>query len=116
MRCPVCEETLREVEKHGVEVDVCPGCRGVWLDRGELDKLLAMGQAGSPLPAEADSRSREPYSGRRGEGIADHGAGRGHYDEHGHDGEPRPMHDGGRRRRPGSWLGDVLGSFGGGED
>jgi Zn-finger nucleic acid-binding protein len=40
MICPNCGETLREKERSGVEIDVCPVCRGVWLDRGELDKLM----------------------------------------------------------------------------
>lgn len=39
--CPVCDGTqLREVEKNGVLIDICPSCKGVWLDRGELDKLM----------------------------------------------------------------------------
>lgn len=41
MNCPVCEDTrMREVEKEGIMIDVCPSCKGVWLDRGELDKLM----------------------------------------------------------------------------
>ncbi len=40
MRCPLCEVSMKEVSRKGVQVDVCPECRGVWLDRGELDKLL----------------------------------------------------------------------------
>jgi Zn-finger nucleic acid-binding protein len=40
MICPNCGETLRERERSGIEVDVCPVCRGMWLDRGELDKLI----------------------------------------------------------------------------
>lgn len=41
MQCPVCDQvTLREVEKNGVMIDICPACKGVWLDRGELDKLM----------------------------------------------------------------------------
>ncbi|GBD43732.1 hypothetical protein HRbin40_01212 [bacterium HR40] len=39
--CPNCQEGMKEVERHGVRVDICPSCRGVWLDRGELEKLLA---------------------------------------------------------------------------
>jgi Zn-finger nucleic acid-binding protein len=42
--CPVCGEKLREIERQGIMVDICPGCKGVWLDRGELDKLLEMGR------------------------------------------------------------------------
>ena len=41
MKCPVCKDvTLLMSEKHGVEIDYCPQCRGVWLDRGELDKII----------------------------------------------------------------------------
>jgi Zn-finger nucleic acid-binding protein len=41
MNCPVCESSrMREVEKDGILIDVCPTCKGVWLDRGELDKLM----------------------------------------------------------------------------
>jgi Zn-finger nucleic acid-binding protein len=40
MNCPNCGQTLQARERLGVEIDGCPGCRGVWLDRGELDKLL----------------------------------------------------------------------------
>ncbi|GGH81034.1 Zn-finger nucleic acid-binding protein [Pullulanibacillus pueri] len=41
MYCPVCDSIrMREVEKEGVLIDICPQCKGVWLDRGELDKLL----------------------------------------------------------------------------
>ncbi|WP_366017887.1 zf-TFIIB domain-containing protein [Thermanaeromonas sp.] len=41
MRCPFCDVPMKEVERRGVLIDVCPECRGVWLDRGELEKLLA---------------------------------------------------------------------------
>jgi Zn-finger nucleic acid-binding protein len=40
MKCPVDSATLLMSERQGVEIDYCPECRGVWLDRGELDKLL----------------------------------------------------------------------------
>ena len=40
MKCPNCEATLVMSERHGVEIDHCPQCRGVWLDRGELDKII----------------------------------------------------------------------------
>lgn len=41
MKCPACtESTLVMTERQGVEIDYCPQCRGVWLDRGELDKLI----------------------------------------------------------------------------
>ena len=40
MPCPVCAVPLVMSERQGVEIDYCPQCRGVWLDRGELDKIL----------------------------------------------------------------------------
>lgn len=40
MKCPVDEAVLVMSERSGVEIDYCPQCRGVWLDRGELDKIL----------------------------------------------------------------------------
>jgi uncharacterized protein len=41
MKCPVCKDVnLIISERQGVEIDYCPSCRGVWLDRGELDKIL----------------------------------------------------------------------------
>ena len=40
MQCPACTSTLRLAERHSVEIDYCPQCRGVWLERGELDKII----------------------------------------------------------------------------
>lgn len=40
MNCPVCNVELRMADRQGVEIDYCPKCRGVWLDRGELDKII----------------------------------------------------------------------------
>ena len=41
MKCPVCKNvTLLMSEKSGIEIDYCPECRGIWLDRGELDKIM----------------------------------------------------------------------------
>ncbi|MGC4034024.1 MAG: zf-TFIIB domain-containing protein [Tepidisphaeraceae bacterium] len=41
MNCPRCNVALSVTQRQGVEIDVCPDCRGVWLDRGELDKIIA---------------------------------------------------------------------------
>ncbi|MCU0709658.1 MAG: zf-TFIIB domain-containing protein [Pirellula sp.] len=38
--CPCCNDTLVPVGRHGVQIDRCPGCGGVWLDRGELEKIM----------------------------------------------------------------------------
>lgn len=40
MNCPICNVTLLLSEKQGVEIDYCPQCRGIWLDRGELEKII----------------------------------------------------------------------------
>jgi Zn-finger nucleic acid-binding protein len=40
MKCPNCNATLVMSERQGIEIDYCPECRGVWLDRGELDKII----------------------------------------------------------------------------
>jgi Zn-finger nucleic acid-binding protein len=40
MKCPICNVDLVISERQGIEIDYCPKCRGVWLDRGELDKIL----------------------------------------------------------------------------
>ena len=51
MKCPNCpDSTLVMSDRQGVEIDYCPACRGIWLDRGELDKLLEHSAAMSPPP------------------------------------------------------------------
>jgi uncharacterized protein len=40
MNCPNCSTTLLISDRQGIEIDYCPQCRGIWLDRGELDKLI----------------------------------------------------------------------------
>ncbi len=48
MKCPICNIELKIAERSGVEIDFCPQCRGVWLDRGELDKIIE--RAGMSAP------------------------------------------------------------------
>lgn len=51
MLCPVCKtQALRMSERQGIEIDYCPECRGVWLDRGELDKIIDRSGAASAMP------------------------------------------------------------------
>lgn len=45
MKCPSCNVPLVMSERQGVEIDYCPQCRGVWLDRGELDKIIERSNA-----------------------------------------------------------------------
>ncbi len=62
MQCPVDGETLVMADRNGVEIDYCPRCRGVWLDRGELDKIIDRAAGGAaPAPAQA----RAPHLPRR---------------------------------------------------
>jgi uncharacterized protein len=89
MKCPQCQDvTLTIAERQGVEIDYCPQCRGIWLDRGELDKLIERA-----VPQER----------------ADDGHGRHGTDRHG-DSSPRRGYDRqdthSRRRK--SWLGDLF--------
>jgi len=53
--CPTDGTPLVMSERQGIEIDYCPGCRGVWLDRGELDKIIARSLADDPEPARAPS-------------------------------------------------------------
>ena len=74
MKCPTDGSTLTMSERAGVEIDYCPECRGVWLDRGELDKILDRATAEStpaaPPPAPApppQQRDDRRYDDRRGD-------------------------------------------------
>ncbi|MDR7009477.1 MULTISPECIES: TFIIB-type zinc ribbon-containing protein [Paraburkholderia] len=61
MKCPACKTTdLLMTERRSIEVDYCPNCRGVWLDRGELDKLIAQDTAETGLRSAA-SASRHDH-------------------------------------------------------
>jgi uncharacterized protein len=57
MSCPVCRVPLSMSDRQGIEIDYCPQCRGVWLDRGELDKIIersaSEAAAVAPVPTQA---------------------------------------------------------------
>lgn len=55
--CPNCQTGMQEVNRSGVQIDVCTNCRGVWLDRGELEKLLSSFQ--EPQDSEQQERMQE---------------------------------------------------------
>lgn len=72
MLCPVCKVPLALSDRQGIEIDYCPQCRGVWLDRGELDKIIerdaAQSQPGqqpapqaAPQPAPPPQQPQQPY-------------------------------------------------------
>jgi Zn-finger nucleic acid-binding protein len=64
MSCPVCRVPLTMSERQGVEIDYCPQCRGVWLDRGELDKIIER-SAQELAPAPAPAPVHQPRPGRQ---------------------------------------------------
>ena len=64
MLCPKCNVALTMSERQGIEIDYCPTCRGVWLDRGELDKIIersAAQQGQGPSNYSPQSPMRDPY-------------------------------------------------------
>jgi hypothetical protein len=94
--CPNDNASMQTVNRNGVEFDMCPTCRGVWLDRGELEKLIEGARSAFDAPPQtiqpAATPPQQSYSGERGE----YGE-RGDYDQHGR-----------RRRRGGFDLFDIF--------
>ncbi|HEU4715669.1 MAG TPA: zf-TFIIB domain-containing protein [Candidatus Saccharimonadales bacterium] len=64
MKCPVDNATLLITDRSGIEIDYCPECRGVWLDRGELDKLIQGSEHSQPRYESHDERRYEPRNER----------------------------------------------------
>ena len=90
MPCPVCKVALVMSDRQGVEIDYCPQCRGVWLDRGELDKIIersAQDTGASAPPPQRDDRPRN-----YGDDDGRHRDHRDHRDQ-------RDQRDHGRRRK-----------------
>jgi Zn-finger nucleic acid-binding protein len=128
MKCPIDGADLVMSERQGVEIDYCPSCRGVWLDRGELDKILdRAAELASPAAAAQPAPPAQPYPtapyptapyptdpyppadyGRPyGEGYRDD---RGDRDRQRGDDDPRrdPRNQPYRKKKKESWLGDIL--------
>ncbi|XZE51578.1 zf-TFIIB domain-containing protein [Planctomycetaceae bacterium SH139] len=64
MKCPQCQTTLKMTDRKGIEIDYCPSCRGIWLDRGELDKIIERSAADavvdvSPRPSGVSGHERK---------------------------------------------------------
>ena len=88
MKCPTCPDSILVItDRQNVEIDYCPQCRGVWLDRGELDKLMAI-SAGQPALQRQAIPSQPDFVGSDRQKS---------YDSHGY--QPR-------RRK--SWLNDLF--------
>lgn len=86
MQCPACNTELKMSERQGIEIDYCPQCRGVWLDRGELDKIIERA-----APASFENHRDED-------------------DRYRHNDERRDDHDryGHKKRRRGSFLENLF--------
>ncbi len=66
MNCPLCiDADLEPTFHHGIEVDVCPSCKGIWLDRGELDKLLSDAAPARPAATTHVRPDRKRYDDHR---------------------------------------------------
>ncbi len=83
MNCPKCFEPLRIADRQGIEIDYCPECRGVWLDKGELDKIIERTmQADFNRPSPSEHRDDHRSGDRH---YKDSGKYRGdHYKKHKH--------------------------------
>ncbi|HTG63962.1 MAG TPA: zf-TFIIB domain-containing protein [Sphingomicrobium sp.] len=61
MLCPSCKTNLTMSERQGIEIDYCPSCRGVWLDRGELDKIIERSAESAPPQHQAPPPPPQGY-------------------------------------------------------
>lgn len=98
MKCPIDRDVdLQMTDRQGIEIDYCPKCRGVWLDRGELDKIIERSGSGDHRNNEDDyRRGREDYPDRG------YSSDRGEYSDRGH-------HDSKNyRKKRGGFLGDLF--------
>jgi Zn-finger nucleic acid-binding protein len=96
MNCPICNVTLLMADRQGVEIDYCPQCRGIWLDRGELEKIIERSLGASP-PIEQGPPVFPPMGYNDGHGYkhGDHDDDHGSYDQYG-------------RRRKKGFLGELF--------
>ena len=66
MKCPTCKDILLTMsERQGIEIDFCPQCRGVWLDRGELDKIIEKSESSQQIAAVPVQQNVQPYEPQR---------------------------------------------------
>lgn len=73
MLCPVCDVDLKMADRNGIEIDYCPQCRGVWLDRGELDKIIERSASFSQPGQQPASGFSAPMAGQPGYGQPGYG-------------------------------------------
>jgi uncharacterized protein len=111
MKCPVDSIDLIMSERSGVEIDYCPQCRGVWLDRGELDKIIdraaeLMGSAAPAAPPQPSPPAHLPpplynIAPRRDDRRFDERRDRSRYDQPRYDDRRRP-------KKKEGWLGEIF--------
>lgn len=97
MKCPICSVNLVMSERQGVEIDYCPECRGVWLDRGELDKIIEGSTSANKVerqeaPSYDNNRDRNDYHGNN-----DHD----NDDKYSKNSYPQ-------KKKKESWIGDIF--------
>lgn len=95
MKCPNCDATLVMADRSGVEIDYCPNCRGVWLDRGELDKIIERSMTFNQSAAQPVQTQRPPQQ-------------YGHDKDHRHSNDPRYNEEYYKKKKRDSFLGDLF--------
>ena len=109
MKCPVCKDvTLLMSEKKGVEIDYCPECRGIWLDRGELEKLIEKEETYNREHYEYKRESKEYRDNKYDDKYAERNRYHDDYDDKYYKNEKYP-----RRRKKESFMGEIFDIFGG---
>ena len=93
MKCPTCADSaLTITDRQGVEIDYCQQCRGVWLDRCELDKLMDRALASMPASSVSSQRDHQPMGGRPADFVDSDYGNKGGY----------------RSQRKKSWLNEIF--------
>jgi uncharacterized protein len=89
MKCPVDNSELVMSERSGVEIDYCPTCRGVWLDRGELDRIIERSEGSAPIHPPRLQQTEPRHAEKR-------------YDQH------HGNYDHHKKHKKESWLGEMF--------
>ena len=105
MPCPACKVPLVMSDRQGVEIDYCPQCRGVWLDRGELDKIIERSAPQAPAAPSAPAAPAAPSAPLHPGGYDHGGYGQSGYGHGGDRGRGYPSKPYKRRK---SWLEDIF--------
>ena len=90
MNCPACSVQLLMMERLGTQIDYCPQCRGIWLEKGKLNRIIE--RSGAGMPPRTISEGYDAHSFRRDDGHGHHDK---HHDDHydGHRKRKASLHD-----------------------